>query len=417
MNFWEKTMAIQEEKTPPSNLLDLTFDAYLDQHMSNQNKHVIDILKKIGNEDLVNLYKTALFCVFHTEVPFRQMLCSHCIRELFNEFTRRNKKMQEKMKEALYSDLMSLQRIRDSQLSLQKVRSSISIDMDNLYNEPLKVTHYLTEHRPSLSQDEVVSRVIKTLNAKETLENTRHINKAHPIIIAETEFIDAINKIEQFILELEKPLLEEKEILDEILQRAKIQKAPTAGDIKALKNIFSLELISYFFDKLYNHKWYDKLFTNKLLTPKQQELNSGQKFFFWPALFYLQHIVERKETAIAELINVIPLIKYHQLDYAILNGILQLALKFTQKENVLTVYNKLVEVLNNGCTIPSYFGADIWIQFLQKLQEMKCSTEMFNLLEALLTLRIIPAQTFTDTQKEYHPIPRFQNDHGTGENH
>ena len=83
-------MNIKEEKIPNTIHFFPDFETFLEQNMSFRNKKVISILASLEDEHIVNLYKTALYCFFHKDIPFQQMLFAHSIRELVNVITRRD---------------------------------------------------------------------------------------------------------------------------------------------------------------------------------------------------------------------------------------------------------------------------------------------------------------------------------------
>ncbi len=176
------------------------------------------------------------------------------------------------------------------------------------------------------------------------------------------------------------------------------------------------QLFYYLFQVVKNTELFEYFRENNLLSPIQYG-NDEQRCISWPALPYLQSIVTEKETEVADLISSLPFHKDLKIDHLVLSGLLQLALNFQHKENLLKICNKLINILNQGIELPSYFNADVFIDFIIKLKTLKCIHNAFKLLEALLTLKLVPDQLFASKQPEYNAIPRFQNSKETGENH
>lgn len=186
-----------------------------------------------------------------------------------------------------------------------------------------------------------------------------------------------------------------------------------------LKNLMSYgneEILSYLFQQVKGQKWFDYFYECNLLIPLRY-IRNNTVCFRWPALLYLQRIVGTKEREITRLIDTLQLDEGQKLDYVVLEGILQLLLKFKNKENILTIFNKIMDGLNEGIELPSYFNVDNLIQFIAKLKSLKCTNKAFNLLEAVLSLKIISEQTLFSKGKEYYVVPRFQNNDKVMENY
>lgn len=213
-------MTIKDENLPDSVCLTSDFETFLEQNMSNQNKKVLAILKQLGNNQLTNLYKTALFCIFQKDVPFRQMLCAHCMRELFNIIIRRNQKSLKDIKEHLYQVLSELPLITNSEIGADVIKEAVPIDMDKLANFHFKIKAFLQHYRPKLSEDEILSHTDNVLKAKGKLESLRHIDEGKATSMEEEDFLYYVSEIEKFFLQLEPTFLEKKESIDELLEKA-----------------------------------------------------------------------------------------------------------------------------------------------------------------------------------------------------
>ena len=399
----EKAMAIQEEE-PASVSLESDFEKFLKNNMSSRHRDVISILDKFDNHThIVNLYKTILYCFFHTDIPFNQMLLAHSVREFVNLITRRN---QIELRELIADAITQIPTVQFSDISEKEITSSITDELlSRCHNEKGKIARLIQNFRTDLEAAQIQQLRDKMWNAKRNLEKLRHINDK-PQFRDETEIKKYLEEIEDVLLSLNLPFLELKKEIDFVLDK------DPETQIQVLKKVFPNELSDYFFSKLKTLESFDGLNTNNYLKPTIV----GKISFNWPALPYLQYMLGQKEIEIADLINSLPFDEYKNLDYSILNGILQLALDFKTKGNLLKISDKLTDALNKGIGLPSYFNADSLMQFIIKLKIIGYSNHAFNLLKALLTLKLASEPAFASKELEYYAIPRFQKDDQTKEN-
>lgn len=392
-------MNIKEEEIPNTMHLSPDFETFLEQNMSVRNKKVISILASLEDEHIVNLYKTALYCFFHKDIPFQQMLFAHSIRELVNVITRKDNL---KLKQNIVEQILQLQVISFLNVKEDTVKSIVTDSfLSQCHKERYKICLFIKDIRADLEPRQIEQITDKLLSAKEDLESLRHVN-GKPKFFSEAEMENYLKEIEEVFLILNVPFFELKKEIDSSLSDT------PAMQVKVLKKVYPKELSFYFFKKLKKIESFAQLSSNNFLKPVSDE-KDGKVVYRWPALTYLINVSKQKEKEIVNLINSLPFSDYQVIDYTILDGILQLALKFKKKEHLLRVCNKLTDLLNNNVEFPSYFDAITFLSFIKKIKNLGYSKEAFNLLKALSTLKLIPEKNFTSEQIIYRPVPRFSN--------
>jgi len=198
---------------------------------------VCEILKTFG-DDAEEAYKAAIYIWNIPDFPAKQSVVANCmvnVMDAINEYS------EDILKGQVFDALKMVDFVKESEKSDSDIKNVITSlwnkDFKKLYDEKAKMRALYMDRNPlfeRIMKDDTVARekrlqikqefekkVQKINSAKrgdDSLNSCRHLNiKFHKI--SDSEFVNHIRNIENYILELDSPLyLEKKEVLDGILE-------------------------------------------------------------------------------------------------------------------------------------------------------------------------------------------------------
>ena len=200
-------------------------------------KKICEILKTFSN-DAEDAYKAAIYIWQIPDFPAMQSVVAHCLVNVMDAI---NEYSEDILKGQLFDALKTIDFVKESEKTDSDIKkiitSSWNQGLKKLYDEKVKMRALYMDRNPTferMMKDETVSQEKKQQIKQEfekkaqeinfakrgddSLNSCRHLNiRFHKI--SDSEFVNHIINIENYILELDSPLyLERKEVLDGILE-------------------------------------------------------------------------------------------------------------------------------------------------------------------------------------------------------
>ena len=200
-------------------------------------KKICEILKTFS-DDAEDAYKAAIYIWQIPDFPAKQSVVAHCLVNVIDAI---NEYSEDILKRQLFDALKAVNFVKESEKTdseiQQIITSSWNQGLKKLYNEKAKMCALYMDRNPIFERmmkdeavaqerrqqikkefDEKVQKISFAKRGSDSLNSCRHLNiKFHKI--SDSEFVNHISNIENYILELDSPLyLEKKEVLDGILE-------------------------------------------------------------------------------------------------------------------------------------------------------------------------------------------------------
>lgn len=199
--------------------IDESVEVFLADHLTKNQQDLINLLNNFSKDDSIKLYKTACYAFYKVDLPCRQMIVAHCMRELFNCFIDRDEALYKQEIQDAVKNMNFVKLAKTSDEVISDISGELSKKIKQLHNEEGKIKSFLSDLRPKLTQREINDIVEPALTAKKHLEKLRHY-RTKIETIKEDFFLQYFSIIENFILSFKSSYYENKGELDDILDIA-----------------------------------------------------------------------------------------------------------------------------------------------------------------------------------------------------